>query len=63
MEVGDRVVFLDDEPTLELAEGALGTVTAAQGDDVEFQLSDGRVFVTDVSSLGAAPAAGLIDQG
>jgi hypothetical protein len=63
VQVGDRVVFLDDEPSLELTEGAQGTVTAIRGDDVEFELSDGRVFVTDASSLDAAPAASASNEG
>ncbi len=56
MNVGDQVVFLDDEPVLDLHEGTPATVTAVRGsDDIEFQLADGRIFTTFESSLGPAP--------
>lgn len=55
--VGDRVVFLDDEPALDLPEGTLATVTDVRGSDaIEFQIADGRVFTTMESSLGPAPS-------
>jgi hypothetical protein len=56
MNVGDQVVFLDDEPELDLPEGIPATVTAFyEPDYVEFRLADGRVFTTLESSLGSAP--------
>ncbi|KZB80914.1 hypothetical protein [Amycolatopsis regifaucium] len=56
MNVGDQVVFLDDEPELDLTEGAPATVTTLyEPDYIEFQLADGRVFTTLESSLGPAP--------
>ncbi|MFI5591115.1 hypothetical protein ACIA5G_39110 [Amycolatopsis sp. NPDC051758] len=58
MKIGDQVVFLDDEPVLDLPEGTPATVIAVRGpDDIEFQLADGRVFTTLESSLGPAPTA------
>ncbi len=54
--MGDQVVFLDDEPELNLPEGTPATVTAFyEPDYIEFQLADSRVFTALESSLGAAP--------
>jgi hypothetical protein len=57
MNAGDQVVFLDDEPELNLPEGTPATVTAFyEPDYIEFQLADSRrVFTTLESSLGPAP--------
>lgn len=53
MNVGDQVVFPDDEPVLDLPEGTPATVIAIHGPgDIEFQLADSRVFTTLESSLG-----------
>ncbi len=58
MNVGDQVVFLDDEPELDLAEGTPATVTTFHEPDyIEFQLADGRVFTTLESSLGLRTAS------
>jgi hypothetical protein len=58
MKVGDRVVFLDDEPELDLSQGTLATVVDVRGpDDIDFQLADGRTFTTGQSSLDLAPPA------
>ncbi|WP_020634933.1 hypothetical protein [Amycolatopsis alba] len=58
MNVGDQVVFLDDEPELGLREGTPATVTAScKPDYIEFRLADGRVFTTLESSLRPAPTA------
>lgn len=58
MNVGDRVVFLDDEPELDLPAGTLVTVIAVSvPGDIEFQVADGRIFTTDESSLGPAADA------
>lgn len=58
MNVGDRVVFLDDEPELDLPAGTLVTVIAVRvPGDIEFQVADGRSFTTHESSLGPAPDA------
>jgi hypothetical protein len=58
MNVGDKVVFLDDEPALDLPEGTSATVTAFyEPDYIEFELADGRVFTTLESSLTLAPTA------
>jgi len=49
---GDRVIFRDDEPELDLPEGTEGIVTkVASRDAVSFTLDDGRAFVTEESSL------------
>jgi hypothetical protein len=56
MNVGDQVVLLDDEPELDLPEGAAATVTAfREPDHIEFQLTDGRVSTSLESSLDTAP--------
>jgi hypothetical protein len=58
MNVGEQVVFLDDEPELDLREGTPAAVTAFyEPDYIEFQLADGRVFAALESSLGPASAA------
>lgn len=58
MNVGDQVVFLDDEPALDLPEGTPATVTALyEPDYIEFELADGRVFTTLESSLTLALTA------
>jgi hypothetical protein len=55
--IGDHVLFLDDEPELDLPEGTLATMVAVHGpDDIEFQLADGRTFTTLKSSLGLVPS-------
>jgi hypothetical protein len=55
--IGDRVLFLDDEPELDLPEGTPATVIAVhEPDAIDFQLADGRTFTTDESSLGLAPS-------
>jgi hypothetical protein len=43
--------------TIRCAVGADLPASVRGGDEVEFRLGDGRVFVTDSSSLGAATTA------
>ncbi|MDT8913533.1 hypothetical protein [Amycolatopsis sp. PS_44_ISF1] len=52
MKVGDEVVFLDDEPELDLRESARDTVTGFHEPDyTEFRLADGRTFTALDTSL------------
>jgi hypothetical protein len=62
MQPGERVLFGDDEPDLELWAGTPATIVCLDGeDDVVIRLRDGRVFTTERDCVSAAAPVSTTD--